>query len=73
MKREKATTVVLVIAAWVMGALLGSQVQFHARSVNQPSSPVRFSPGVYQIERVDGGESYWVDYATDWQVRFLAR
>lgn len=75
MKREQDGTVLLVIAAWVMGALMGSQVQFHAKTSPHPSGVVRFPPGVYQIEPAEpgNGDVYWVDYDVEWQARLLAR
>jgi hypothetical protein len=69
MTRGEASKALIAIAAWVMGALMGSQMH---RPIYRGDGPVRFAPGVYQIERVDGSQAYWVDYATDWQVRFLA-
>lgn len=75
MKREQARTVFLVIAAWVLGALLGSQVQFHAKTSTQSSGAVRFPPGVYQIEPTEDGTGpvYWLDYPVEWQARLLTR
>jgi len=74
--REQARIVVLVIAAWVMGALMGSQVQFRAKGTAHPSDPVRFPAGLYQIEPSDpgdGGDKYWIEYETEWQARLLTR
>lgn len=69
MNRSAATTIVLLIAAWAIGALEGSVVYRR----HDAESPVRFAPGLYQLERIDHGEpKYWIEFDADWQVRYLA-
>lgn len=69
MKREQARVVFLVIAAWILGALLGSQIhrpQPPARS-DAPATPY-FKPGHYWIEAADGKTHLFLTFDSNWMV-----
>lgn len=71
MNRDQARTVVMLIAAWVMGALLGSQVQRPAARSNPPDGTVRFPPGRYLLEEAGDPWGAVIMFNNAWYVRRL--
>jgi hypothetical protein len=69
MPRKEATTVFLVIAAWVMGALMGSQI--HRPAPAAAGGVVRFEPGRYLLEEPGTPWVWAADFENPWFVRPL--
>lgn len=64
-----ARTVLLVIASWVMGAMMGSQIQ--RPSAKPTGTTTRFVAGRYLIEpanRTDDEPAWIVNYTSAWEV-----
>lgn len=70
MPRKEATTVLLVIAAWVMGALMGSQIHRPA-TVRIAPGVIRFEPGRYLLEEPGTPWVWAADFENPWFVRPL--
>ena len=71
MKRSEATTVVLLIGAWVMGALMGSQIQRPTATHQSTPGVVRFEPGRYLIETANDSWGTVVTFDGPWWVHPL--